>query len=82
MNLVMPDPSGNSGSNKTSSVFGLLNRCRTAQGTRGLARWLKQPSINLHLIRMFSLIPFFTLAPLHKDAECRDPEVVQVRDKN
>ena len=60
MNLVMPDPSGNSGSNKTSSVFGLLNRCRTAQGTRGLARWLKQPSINLHLIRMFSY-PFTSL---------------------
>jgi len=66
MNLVMPDPSGNSGSNKTSSVFGLLNRCRTAQGTRGLARWLKQPSINLHLIRMF---PLFTFSPLHMDAE-------------
>ncbi|GAA5944308.1 mismatch repair ATPase MSH2 [Sporobolomyces koalae] len=48
---LMPDPSGLSGSNKTSSVFGLLNRCKTAQGTRTLAMWLKQPSINLHLIR-------------------------------
>ncbi|GAA5883128.1 hypothetical protein JCM16303_006105 [Sporobolomyces ruberrimus] len=48
---LMPDPSGLSGSNKNSSVFGLLNRCKTAQGTRTLAMWLKQPLINLHLIR-------------------------------
>ncbi|GAA6025116.1 hypothetical protein JCM11491_004392 [Sporobolomyces phaffii] len=47
---LMPDPSGLSGSNKSSSVFGLLNRCKTAQGTRTLAMWLKQPLINLHLI--------------------------------
>lgn len=47
----MPDPSGLSGSNKNSSVFGLLNRCKTAQGTRTLAMFLKQPLINLHLIR-------------------------------
>ncbi|GAA6064732.1 hypothetical protein JCM10212_000403 [Sporobolomyces blumeae] len=48
---LMPDPSGLSGSSKTSSVFGLLNRCKTAQGTRTLAMWLKQPLVNLHSIR-------------------------------
>ncbi|GAA5995539.1 hypothetical protein JCM5350_004028 [Sporobolomyces pararoseus] len=47
---LMPDPSGLSGSNKNSSVFGLLNRCKTAQGTRTLSIWLKQPLINRHLI--------------------------------
>lgn len=58
--VVMPDPSGNSGSNKSSSVFGLLNRCRTAQGTRSLARWLKQPLINLHLIRTHCTLFLYT----------------------
>ncbi|GAA5879435.1 hypothetical protein JCM1840_007040 [Sporobolomyces johnsonii] len=48
---LMPDPSGLGGSNKNMSVFGLLNRCRTAQGTRLLAMWLKQPLVNLHTIQ-------------------------------
>lgn len=48
---VMPDPTGLGGSAKTMSVFGLLNRCKTAQGTRLLAMWLKQPLVNRHVIR-------------------------------
>ncbi|KAM0746141.1 putative DNA mismatch repair protein MSH2 [Meredithblackwellia eburnea MCA 4105] len=47
---LMPDPNGMGGSNKNMSLFGLLNRCRTAQGTRLLAQWLKQPLVNLHTI--------------------------------
>ncbi|BGP57733.1 hypothetical protein JCM8202_002386 [Rhodotorula sphaerocarpa] len=47
---LMPDPSGLGGSSKTMSVFGLLNRCKTAQGTRLLAMWLKQPLVNRHII--------------------------------
>ena len=47
---LMPDPNGLGGSSKTMSIFGLLNRCKTAQGTRLLAQWLKQPLINLHAI--------------------------------
>ena len=47
----MPDPTGLGGSAKTMSVFGLLNRCKTAQGTRLLAMWLKQPLVNRHVIR-------------------------------
>ena len=46
----MPDPTGLGGSTKTMSVFGLLNRCKTAQGTRLLAQWLKQPLVNRHVI--------------------------------
>lgn len=42
------------GSNKNMSVFGLLNRCKTSQGTRMLAQWLKQPLVNLHKIGSFS----------------------------
>jgi len=47
---LMPDPTGMGGSAKTMSVFGLLNRCKTSQGTRTLAQWLKQPLVNLHVI--------------------------------
>lgn len=32
------------------SLFGLLNRCKTAQGQRLLGMWLKQPLVNLHEI--------------------------------
>lgn len=51
---VMPDPTGMGGAgSKNMSVFGLLNRCKTSQGTRMLAQWLKQPLVNLHGIRAF-----------------------------
>jgi len=41
--------------NKNATLLGLLNRCKTAQGTRLLGTWLKQPLINLHEIRTFVL---------------------------
>lgn len=42
---------GGSAAAKTMSVFGLLNRCKTSQGTRLLGRWIKQPLVALHLIQ-------------------------------
>ena len=39
------------GSNKNTTLFGLLNKCKTAQGSRLLGSWLKQPLVNLHEIR-------------------------------
>ena len=33
--------------NKTMSVYGILNKCKTTQGSRMLAQWLKQPLMNL-----------------------------------
>ena len=42
---------GGSAAAKTMSVFGLLNRCKTSQGTRLLGRWIKQPLVNLHQIQ-------------------------------
>ncbi|TFK49468.1 DNA mismatch repair protein [Heliocybe sulcata] len=39
------------GANKNTTLLGLLNKCKTTQGTRLLATWLKQPLVNLHEIR-------------------------------
>ncbi|EJD43340.1 DNA mismatch repair protein [Auricularia subglabra TFB-10046 SS5] len=36
---------------KNTTLFGLLNKTRTGQGARLLARWLKQPLVNLHEIK-------------------------------
>jgi DNA mismatch repair protein MSH2 len=47
---LMPDTLSTGNSNKNTSVFGVLNKCKTAQGTRLLAQWLKQPLVNLHEI--------------------------------
>lgn len=47
---LFPEP-GQGAGNKHMSVHGLLNKCRTAQGSRLLGQWLKQPLVNLHEIR-------------------------------
>lgn len=47
---LMPDSGAMGGASKTMSLFGLLNRCKTSQGTRLLATWLKQPLVNKHEI--------------------------------
>ena len=36
------------------SLFGLLNQCRTAQGGRLLAQWLKQPLLDVDAIGVSS----------------------------
>ncbi|CAK5272872.1 unnamed protein product [Mycena citricolor] len=36
---------------KNTTLLGLLNKCKTAQGTRLLGNWLKQPLVNLHEIQ-------------------------------
>ncbi|KAI9092089.1 muts domain V-domain-containing protein [Phlyctochytrium arcticum] len=40
-------PGPQDGSNKSMSLYGLLNKCKTAQGARLMAQWLKQPSMSL-----------------------------------
>ncbi|KZV76588.1 DNA mismatch repair protein [Peniophora sp. CONT] len=47
LNLV---DTGSGSGMKNTTLLGLLNRCRTAQGTRMLSSWLKQPLVNLHEI--------------------------------
>ncbi|KAJ3024097.1 UNVERIFIED_CONTAM: MutS-like protein, partial [Siphonaria sp. JEL0065] len=60
-------PTGTEGSNKTMSLYGLLNQTRTAQGARLLAQWLKQPLMNLTEIETRqNLVESFT-----KDTEFR-----------
>ncbi|OCF39837.1 DNA mismatch repair protein MSH2 [Kwoniella heveanensis CBS 569] len=46
---LMPNPN-ELGGNQNMSLYGLLNKCKTAQGKRLLGRWLKQPLVNLHEI--------------------------------
>ncbi|OBZ78347.1 DNA mismatch repair protein msh-2 [Grifola frondosa] len=48
--LNLTEAPGNIGSNKNTTVFGLLNKCKTAQGSRMLGSWLKQPLVNRHEI--------------------------------
>ncbi|KAJ7221858.1 DNA mismatch repair protein [Mycena haematopus] len=49
LNLV--EAHGNAGSTtRNTTLLGLLNKCKTAQGTRMLSTWLKQPLVNLHEI--------------------------------
>ncbi|KAJ3492212.1 hypothetical protein NLI96_g140 [Meripilus lineatus] len=48
--LNLTDAPGGITSNKNTTLFGLLNKCKTAQGSRLLGNWLKQPLVNLHEI--------------------------------
>ncbi|KAF9476823.1 DNA mismatch repair protein [Pholiota conissans] len=48
LNLVGSGPK--MGSNQNTTLFGILNKCKTAQGSRLLGTWLKQPLVNLHEI--------------------------------
>ncbi|KAF9493768.1 DNA mismatch repair protein [Pleurotus eryngii] len=50
--LNLTEAPGNSGAvTRNTTLLGLLNKCKTAQGTRLLGTWLKQPLVNLHEIR-------------------------------
>ncbi|KAF8922254.1 muts domain V-domain-containing protein [Mucidula mucida] len=50
--LNLTEAAGNAGSvTRNTTLLGLLNKCKTAQGTRLLGTWLKQPLMNLHEIR-------------------------------
>jgi DNA mismatch repair protein MSH2 len=54
---LMPGPRDGS---KNMSLYGLLNRCKTAIGTRLLAQWLKQPLMSLEEIeKRHSLVESF-----------------------
>ncbi|WFD47055.1 MSH2 protein [Malassezia furfur] len=48
---LFPEQTGSAAStNRNTSVFGLLNHCKTAQGTRMLHQWLKQPLVSVPAI--------------------------------
>lgn len=49
--LSLVEAPGNMGvSNRNTTLLGLLNKCKTGQGTRLLGTWIKQPLVNLHEI--------------------------------
>ncbi|KAF8966003.1 MutS-like protein, partial [Entomortierella lignicola] len=45
---LMPGPQD--GANKSMSLYGLLNKCKTTQGGRMLGQWLKQPLMDIAAI--------------------------------
>ena len=51
-------PSARLGANaKSSSLYGLLNHCRTSQGQRLLMQWLKQPLTDMPKISKRDDVP-------------------------
>ena len=44
-------PEPNDSQNRSSSLFGLLNQCKTAMGSRLLNLWLKQPLLDVTQIK-------------------------------
>ncbi|KAF7323675.1 DNA mismatch repair protein 2 [Mycena kentingensis (nom. inval.)] len=48
---LMEGPGSGGSSARNTTLLGLLNKCKTAQGTRLLGTWLKQPLVNLHEIQ-------------------------------
>jgi hypothetical protein len=66
---------GNQGSQHTT-LFGVLNKCKTAQGARLLGTWLKQPLVDWDEIRGYS--SFLLLASINKPLPDKRQDLVQI----
>ncbi|KAG6879842.1 hypothetical protein C0992_010800 [Termitomyces sp. T32_za158] len=51
LNLTESPGNAQGTTTRNTTLLGLLNKCKTAQGTRLLGTWLKQPLVNLHEIK-------------------------------
>lgn len=81
LNLVPGEGSGSGGSGvaKNTTLFGVLNRCKTAQGVRLLGQWLKQPLVNLHEISTSPLLFLFQLIALFAKSRITLTDVAEKR---
>ncbi|TPX41185.1 hypothetical protein SeMB42_g05681 [Synchytrium endobioticum] len=62
---LMPSPQD--GTRKNMSLYGLLNKCKTSQGSRLLSQWLKQPLMSLpDIVARQNLVEVF-----YQDTELR-----------
>ena len=52
-------PTAKDGPHKSTNVYGLLNKCCTAQGSRLFAQWLKQPLLNIEEISKYTYLCIF-----------------------
>jgi len=53
---LLPNPA-EAQQHRASSVYGLLNHCKTAMGSRLLSAWIKQPLLDLAQVRILRTIP-------------------------
>lgn len=73
---LMPGPQD--GSQKSMSLYGLLNKCKTAQGSRLLMQWLKQPLLSVEEISKCYYINHKLFTRSDSGCEDRRQDLVEV----
>lgn len=64
LNIFPKVVAGNANNSSSFSLFGFLNHCKTATGSRTLNQWLRQPLLNASVIESrLNLIELFVECP-------------------